>query len=202
MTNYLKTTAHNLTNFGFIKSKLPNKLYNDLLKECLKAEKNKEMISGLTSKGVPKHYYVEKNHDQLIEFVKLMHEAYEKSFPGISDIKVLTKNLPFKCTKPWINLQRENEFVPYHEHDGILSYSIWIKIPYDSSNEKFSGNFTFVYSNVLGRVRNYNIYLNKEEEGTIIMFPAKLGHIVWPFYEEKKNRISISGNIVLDSDKY
>ena len=193
----IKITTHHFINHGYIKTKLPNDLYKSLLEECLKAEKNKEMISGLTSKGIPKHYYVQNNYENLIIFIDEIQKIYEKNFPGIADVKILTKNVPYAHQKPWINLQKENEFIPNHFHDGVLSYSIWMKIPYDSTKEKYSGNFNFLYTDVLGNIKTEFINLSKEDEGTLVMFPAKLTHIVWPFYKNKKIRISVSGNILL-----
>jgi hypothetical protein len=199
--NKIQFSINQLYNFGYIKSKLPKKLYDSLLKECLQASKNEKLISDLSNKGVPEHYYVEKNHDSLISFIKQMHEAYERSFPGLWNIKVLTDNLPFSYDRPWINLQKQNEFVPIHLHDGIFSYSIWMKIPYDSSKEAYTGNFEFVYCDVTGASKSETIKLSKKDEGTIIMFPAKLQHIVWPFYKNKDARISINGNISFNSKK-
>lgn len=190
-----------LYNFGYIRSRLPKKIYNSLLKECLQASKNKKLVSGLSHKGVPKHYCVEKNRDSLISFIKEMHKTYEKSFPGLSDIKVLTDDLPFSYDQPWINLQKQNEFVPIHLHEGIFSYSILMKIPYDSSKERYTGNFEFIYCDVTGAPKSETIQLSKKDEGTITMFPAKLQHIVWPFYKNKGVRISVNGNITFNSTK-
>lgn len=194
-------TVNNFFNYGYIKLKLPKKLYKKLLKECLNAGKNKKFITGLTAKGVPKHFYVEKCHDELIDFIRSVHQLYEKNFPGLGDIKVLTNNLSYKYEKPWMNLQKQNEFLPCHSHDGIFSYSIWMQIPYNHSKEKFTGNFHFMYLDILGRTRAETHTLSKEDEGTLIMFPSKLMHIVYPYYKNKNTRISVSGNIMLDSQK-
>jgi hypothetical protein len=190
-------TAHDFFNFGYVKTKLPKKLYNSLLKECLNAEKNREMISGLSSTGVPKHFYIEKNYEELVKFIIDLQNTYEETYPGASDVKVLTENVPYAYQRPWINIHKQNEFVPCHQHDGVFSYSIWMKIPYDSTKEKYSGNFDFLYTDVLGRTRMEHIKLSKKDEGTIIIFPSKLHHVVWPFYNNEKIRISVSGNVML-----
>ena len=52
---------------------------------------------------------------------------------------------------------------------------------------------------MLGDISYYTYFLNKESEGTILFFPAKLMHIVHPFYNCDKERITISGNIVFDN---
>ena len=194
-----KYTVHHFFNYGYIKLKLPKKLYNKLLEECLNAEENEKYVTGLSSEGVPPHFFIEKNHDELINFIRSAHQLYEKNFPNLSDIKVLTNNLPYKYGRPWMNLQKQNEFIPCHNHDGIFSYSIWMKIPYDSSKQKFSGNFHFMYLDILGGAKSQTHTLSKKDEGTLIMFPSKLTHIVYPYYKNTDTRIAISGNIMLDA---
>ena len=188
-----------LTNFGYIIGDLPRELYLSLNEECKFAEShNKEFISGLTGLGVPKHYFVEKNKNELLNFIEITRLKYDEIYPNLSHIKILSNDLPFYYDKPWINIQKENEFIPNHTHDGIYSYTIWIKIPYNS-DDKHTGNFEFTYLNTIGRLSNKIINLNKSFEGKIIMFPAKMQHVVWPFYNNKENRISISGNILLNA---
>jgi hypothetical protein len=192
-----EVTKHNFFNSGYIKTKLPNKLYKSLLKECLNEEKKEEKITGITSKGVPKHYYIQNNYENLVIFIAKIQKIYEETFPEVSDIKVLTNNVPYVYDRPWVNFQKENQFMPFHSHDGIFSYVIWLKIPYDSSKEKYSGNFNFLYTDILGSIKYEIINLSKKDEGTILMFPAKLNHTVWPFYNNKNIRMSVSGNILL-----
>ena len=31
----------------------------------------------------------------------------------------------------WVNYKCKTEFNPYHEHSGVYSFAIWLKIPYD-----------------------------------------------------------------------
>ena len=92
--------------------------------------------------------------------------------------------------RPWINYQKQGEYVPMHEHDGVLSYNIWMKLPSKSI-------FEFNYNSITGRNLSNTIYLNKKDEGTVVLFPSLLPHIVYPFYNTTKTRISIAGNIVL-----
>ena len=48
---------------------------------------------------------------------------------------------------------------------------------------------------------DWPIYLEPEDKGTILLFPSKLLHQVYPFYLSNKKRISIAGNIKLDPTK-
>ena len=108
----------------------------------------------------------------------------------------------------WVNYQFENEFNPYHDHSGVYSFAIWLKIPYSWDKQKllpqFSdmreqdikvGNFEFEYINTLGDVNNAVYRLSPKSEGTMLFFPARLRHCVYPFYETDQPRISIAGNL-------
>jgi hypothetical protein len=54
---------------------------------------------------------------------------------------------------------------------------------------------------MLGKVSSFSYFLEKEDEGTILLFPSSLVHQVYPFYLSNKPRISVSGNILLDPTK-
>ena len=108
----------------------------------------------------------------------------------------------------WVNYQYKTEFNPYHDHNGIYSFAIWMKIPYDWDDQKklaqFSdiadkhirvGTFEFEYIDSLGGVKNIGYRLSPKLEGTMLFFPSKLRHCVYPFYETEEPRISIAGNL-------
>ncbi len=108
----------------------------------------------------------------------------------------------------WVNYQFKNEFNPYHDHTGVYSFAIWLKIPYAWEEQKnlpqFNdineiqikpGNFEFEYIDTNGDITNYAYQLSSKNEGTMLFFPARLRHCVYPFYETEEPRISISGNL-------
>ena len=108
----------------------------------------------------------------------------------------------------WVNYQYKTEFNPYHDHSGVYSFAIWLKIPYDSKEEqklpmfddindsnKKAGDFEFEYLDSLGDIRNLAYKLSKDYEGNMLFFPARLRHCVYPFYGTDKPRISIAGNL-------
>ena len=43
-------------------------------------------------------------------------------------------------------------------------------------------------------------HLSSEDEGTMLLFPAQLNHQVYPFFDCNEDRISVSGNIALNSN--
>ena len=105
----------------------------------------------------------------------------------------------------WVNYQKQYEFNPLHKHDGVYSFVIWLKIPYEweeqnkdnKSRAKDKGTFSFQYTNMFGELLNTDYKLGKKHEGTMLLFPSRLNHEVHPFYNCEEERISISGNILL-----
>ncbi len=110
--------------------------------------------------------------------------------------------------KFWVNYQYKTEFNPFHDHTGVYSFAIWMKIPYDSEDQKKlsqfrgisksdikAGFFQFEYCDTLGVIKNYSYNLSPEYEGYMVFFPASLRHCVYPFYEIDEPRISIAGNL-------
>ena len=106
----------------------------------------------------------------------------------------------------WINMQVAGEFNPIHKHPGVYSFVIWIELPFTHENEKIygpgfasngnkGGCFEFVYSNTYGQLMSHPIPADNSYEGQMILFPAKLNHVVYPFYTDAGYRISISGNL-------
>jgi len=202
-----------LPNLKVLKSKLPPVLHSSILKECLEAqEKNKAFASGLTGSGVPSHFKLEQNKEDLNSFVGPLVNKYLEDHPDYLGIySILDNDLPLYLDEPWINLQEKYEFLPEHKHDGVLSYSIWIKIPYKKENEQHQkklkfGNqkfysFQFSYANTIGLQMQHNLEVEEKDEGTILLFPSQLNHVVYPFYTSDEYRISVSGNVMLRTGK-
>ena len=110
----------------------------------------------------------------------------------------------------WVNYQNKHEFNPMHNHGGIYSFAIWMKIPTDhneqnqldnakhmAANKSMNSAFVFQYLDTLGDIIFNPYALSPDMEGTMVFFPAKLQHCVHPFYECDEQRISIAGNIAL-----
>jgi len=113
----------------------------------------------------------------------------------------------------WVNFQKKYEFNPKHEHFGILSFVIWINVPYTLEDEIYNGiskisaapsagSFEFVYVDTLGRTQTIVLPVGKDSENTMILFPSNFIHQVYPFYNTSGYRISVSGNFVLAKDPY
>ena len=126
-----------------------------------------------------------------------------------------SKELPF-MDKPdlraesfWVNFQKKHEFNPIHNHSGLYSFNIFVKIPYDLKKEfdsprtqnieqRFPGCFSFYCGNGLGEFVPHVIEADKEWEQVIILFPSITQHCVYPFYTSDDYRITVSGNLYLN----
>ena len=114
-----------------------------------------------------------------------------------------TDNLQYIVSDLWCNFQRANEFNPPHNHGGLLSFVIYLKVPKDIKNEclrhqetKSSagpGSISFFMgdSDKKNSVTNNSFF---PEEGDMFIFPAWLKHWVFPF-KSKCTRVSVSGNV-------
>ena len=136
---------------------------------------------------------------------------YHTMFGGTPNLKVVGKNFhPIELTDMWVNFQKKHEFNPPHDHTGLYSFVIFMKIPTNykdqkklsiasNSNSDAISNFSFLYTNMFGKLTNHPLRMSSEYEGIILLFPSSLVHSVHPFYESDETRITISGNISLNT---
>ena len=135
-------------------------------------------------------------------------EIFKKS--TASNSRSISKNdIPYGLDRLWVNFQKQHEFNPMHNHSGIYSFVVFMKIPTDwreqyeipfvkESNAPKAGDFEFVYIDIMGNIRPYTYSLDSSFEGIMLFFPAEMMHQVYPFYNCEEERITISGNIVYD----
>jgi len=105
----------------------------------------------------------------------------------------------------WCNWMKKGEYNPPHSHFGILSFVIFVQIPFDLEKEyalpaaamaknPSNGNFNFIYFNGT-KVDALNIGVGKSYEGKMFIFPSTQMHSVNPFYTSDGFRITVSGNV-------
>jgi hypothetical protein len=110
----------------------------------------------------------------------------------------------------WVNFQKQHEFNPLHNHSGVFSFVVFMKIPYDwreqheipfvkNSHSPMAGDFSFTYTDINGQITSSHQLLDPSSEGLMLFFPAELSHQVYPFYNCEEERITISGNIIYDT---
>ena len=147
-----------------------------------------------------------------INTLKPLCKEYYQEFGNLGSNIPVNQNHPYILNSFWVNYQKQGEFNPLHDHGGVYSFVIWMKIPTKhfeqnknpislKSNTHVISAFQFQYTNILGKMQSYDYEMNPEMEGTILFFPSQLKHCVYPFYNCDEDRISISGNVLLNTRK-
>ena len=213
-TSYLDIMTNNYVNFpniGFYKNKLSNdnlKFLHDEINYMLDKLPQKSKFNNLLAGNIEKEFKLEKSIIPLQEMLLPHIAEYNTCSSILSNFNIMSKDLPLYLDTAWVNFQRKHEFNPSHNHEGVVSFVLWIKIPYSKnkentispgkmSNSNCSGEFEFQYTNVLGQICHYRIPCDQSMENTILIFPSKLMHSVYPFYSTDDYRISVSGNFKL-----
>jgi len=154
------------------------------------------------------------NHIERILLPAVKHYVNQHTpltFLTISDRQNLD-NLTINNVKDnpcWVNLQKKYEYNPLHRHSGMLSFVIWLKVPYSSENEKnysnsikslsskrnssLNGDFCFIKMNN-NIIEQTPLGVDQTWENRGVLFSSDLFHAVYPFYTSNEYRISISGN--------
>ena len=217
----------NPNNYGFFEIDLTENIIDYLWKISNKAKNKGNSIKGQLAGNISCSYSVEDENNYFYnEIIVPILESYTTINGGhhpfrpsvwttdcfterIIDVDTQVINTKFKLETFWVNYQNKHEFNPIHNHSGVYSFVIWLKIPYDYEDQcklpQFKGTkkidlkpgcFEFRYVDMLGYPASKIYFLNKEEhEGKMVLFPAMLNHQVYPFYNIDEERVSMSGNI-------
>ena len=195
---------------GWLEKKLSDKEMEYLWK-CI--DNRKESVKHeLAGQIHDSNFLVDKSDWFFINTIKPLLKKYANEFNNLGDAAPVNQKHPYYLSNFWVNYQKQTEFNPVHDHNGVYSFVIWMKIPTkhfeqnknpisSRSNANMISTFQFRFLDILGQNAGYIYEMNPEMEGTLVFFPAKLRHVVYPFYNCDEDRISISGNITLNTTK-
>mgnify|MGYP003112355161 CR=1 FL=1 len=205
-----KIKAVRPNNFGWLEKKLSNKEM-EFLWRCIDNRKKsfKHRLAGQIHES---NVLVDKGDWFWQHTLYPLCKEYFQEFGNLGSDTPVNQRHPYFLQSFWVNYQKQGEFNPIHDHNGVYSFVVWMKIPTRhfeqnknpislKSNDHLISAFQFHYVNILGGNSNHTYEMNPEMEGTILFFPAKLMHCVYPFYNCDEDRISISGNITLNTTK-
>ena len=204
-----------LPNVGLTNGKIPPDIYQALNQEIVDIHTASETGS-LDKNGIlrmnpslagqiTKEYQITKSLPLLNPFLEEMGRAYQKEWNYYP--KENPNNNKLTVESVWVNMQKKLEVNPLHNHDGTLSFVAWLHVPFKLEDErnmqncknsrtvKLASTFQFVYTQILGNVVNFPLFVENGWEGRIVMFPSPLLHIVYPFQSSDDSRISIAGNL-------
>lgn len=143
--------------------------------------------------------YSDESRNKIVPYVSSALGLYNKAYEAYTK-KKFEKQPEYIMSALWINHQKANEFNPPHDHDGKLSFVIYLKIPEElkKENEAYKGKscgpggIQFIYGEGPRDAITYMSYFPRERD--MFIFPAWLKHWVSPFQSDC-TRISVSGNI-------
>ena len=196
---------------GWLEYKLSPKEM-DYIWRCI-GNKNKEKANNTLIGHLSGSHYLQDKSDWFFmnTLIPLINQ-YKEEFRNIGDRFPTNLQHPLYLNRWWVNYQKQGEYNPLHNHSGIYSFVVWMKIPYNDkdqqniqiareSNSPSNGRLQIHYTNILGELDSYNYPLNPEDEGTLLFFPSALHHSVNPYFDCDEERISVSGNIRLNTAK-
>ena len=174
---------------------------NDAFKKLLldEAKNNKEDYRDKLA-GILDHEtgYSEESKKKIIPHLTQCVGVYDQAFEKYTN-KKYDKRPEYVLSALWINHQKPNDFNPPHDHDGKLSFVIYLSIPDElkKENKEYKGKscgpggIQFIYGNGPRDCVTYMSFM--PEENDCFVFPAWLKHWVAP-YKSNCTRISVSGN--------
>lgn len=177
-----------ISEVDFIKENLINNSHK-------KDSANNDLVGNLE-----KEFFLSESHAYLNDFLQPYLKAYQDKFNVLDLYKVNPDPKDFEMQRCWVNFQKKHEFNPVHKHSGILSFVLWLEIPYAMEDEynaiskKYSGYFEFLYNSNLHGFCSLSILADKEYQYKMLIFPSSTSHCVYPFHSSDGYRISVSGN--------
>jgi hypothetical protein len=204
-----------LPNVGLTNGLIPPNIYQALNQEIVDIHTASEtgtldkngivQMNNSLAGQITKEYQITKSRQLLDPYLEEMGRAYQKEWNYYP--KENPNNNKLTVESVWVNMQKKLEVNPLHNHDGTLSFVAWLHVPFKLEDERnmpncknartveLSSTFQFVYTTALGNIANCPMFVESGWEGKIIMFPAKLLHMVYPFQTSDDYRISIAGNL-------
>jgi len=196
-----------LPNIGLTNGTIPPQIYQALNQEIIDIHNDDKDIVRMNESlagQITKEYQITKSLPLLNPYLEEMGRAYQKEW---NYYPKENPNKDLKVESVWVNMQKKLEVNPLHNHDGTLSFVAWLHVPFKLEDERnmencknsrtveLSSTFQFVYTTALGNIANCPMFVESGWEAKIIMFPAKLLHMVYPFQTSDDYRISIAGNL-------
>jgi len=203
--------------FGWLQASL-KKEHVDYLWKIIKNHPGKSHKEHLIGNVSDSYALIDENNYFQNEVVRPLSSAYYQMSGNKHPMQNYVRTLnqyTLDLDSLWFNRQKKHEFNPMHDHGGVYSFVIWLKIPYDwreeqslpqfngtKNEDKKAGQFEFEYYDIFGRKSHYNLNLDSTWENKMVFFPSMFNHCAYPFYTSDEDRISVSGNLWLNPVKY
>jgi hypothetical protein len=198
-----------LSNFGINSEFLPVNLFNKL-KEQIDLLKGKIGQQHRLAGNIKEEWSIQEAIPLFESYIISLINKHQFHLNYLSEESKkfinYNKTPPLKLINFWVNFQKKYEFNPVHNHSGLFSFVIFVKIPYDLkeelknspgslSNSNYASCLQFHVTSLLGRHYDEVVYVDKSYEGGVYFFNAETKHCVYPFFTSDDYRITVSGNL-------
>ena len=194
---------------SIVKTKIPEKLLNDLNEYVDKIIEDKEKAKKLDlgpklAGDVTQEIQLEGEFAKKIGWLQFLANVTSEWIKFETGKKISE----FNVTNSWVVRQFKNEYNPIHWHSGHISGAGFLKVPktlgshlQDKGDKKYSGgNLNLIHGSNMFLSRS--MYEIKPEVGDFYFFPHYVMHTVYPFKGTEEERRSISFNATIDERIY
>lgn len=208
--NDAQITGFNFPNTGIVFSRLSKQELDTLTTEATRIYEEDKLVDEhkAASGNLSVEYDFRHMRDILSPRLNAMVNFYGSTYPYLASMQIISNAAPLRITQLWVNFMRKGNFNPPHNHSGIFSFVVWLRIPFDLKKELeaypnigFTGApcFGFNYVDTVGMPHIISLPVDKTYEGVVCMFPSRMIHYVNPFGTVDDDRVSIAGNILIDT---
>lgn len=211
-----KTALKHFNNIGYLKHTFKEEELSFLREEvndikCDFDGHSNNAINKTLAGNLEYSYELPKSLSKLEKLLFPYLDEFNREFGYMKSITPMTDNVPITLNQAWVNFQKKTEFNPVHNHTGVISFVLYLDVPYYiedemqmassvNSNYNVPGHFSFFYIDSMGEISPEVIPVDKTYRNILLMFPAKMMHCVYPFYTSDEYRISVSGNFSLNTN--
>ena len=190
------SNIHSQSNLNFVAEKIPQDIYYSLLNYTRKRRldevwnMNSRLAGALDQQSSLSEWKYEcpKLEEYLLDRVNGIWDWVYTTCPWeFNKTKDITRFI--KLHNLWVNYQKKNQYNPIHVHSGVVSFVIFVDIPYGPEERN---NF---YSDGAFQLEKEVLPVDSSWNGTLLMFPSTTNHAVYPFRSTEKERTTVSGNI-------
>ena len=187
--------------------------FEKIKKACFEAKKSEESANTQLAGHIVEEYKMTSIEDSTRQYIysvlcdsHLLVDELNDRKAAINHSLLPGAKYKFSLDDVWCNFQKKHEFNPVHLHGGVISFIVFVNIPYNIDDELsyFSGKdesqsqascLGFVKTLPNGSITPTPIHVDKSFEGKILAFPSSTLHYVNPFFTSDDYRITVSGNV-------
>jgi len=179
-----------------LKSRIDDVVF-DAIKLAVENSKSNHVVepnylAGEFINGQNKDLLLGDNAPLILNWVQQKAKEYGQS---INDRNIEHCASQLKLPIIWVNYQKKSDFNPVHNHSGLLSFIMYVKMPTLINEQKYSGDINWRYGESQDLIKN-TLNITPQEQD-FFMFPSWLDHWVYPFANSNDTRITVAGNLFL-----